>query len=111
MGGSGQNDASRFLDDIPQDLIKGSALIRRRQKLITPKKENLKTVYQPIRLVSEAKSKISIGDKISHPKFGVGIIVNRLVTDQDIELTVAFDNNKGIKRLLASYAPIEKIES
>ena len=111
MGGSGQNDASRFLDDIPQDLIAGSALIPTRQKLITPKRDNLKAIQQPIRLVSDAKSKISVGDKISHPKFGVGIIVNRLETDQDIELTVAFDKNKGIKRLLASYAPIEKLES
>jgi len=111
MGGNGQNDASRFLDDIPRNLIAGLPVISTRQRLITPKNDSLKTIKQPIRLVSDSKSKIRIGDKISHPKFGVGIIVNRVATDQDIELTVAFDKNKGIKRLLASYAPIEKLES
>ncbi|KEK13031.1 hypothetical protein EP18_03990 [Lysinibacillus sphaericus] len=51
-----------------------------------------------------------IGDKIKHKKFGLGDIKSVLVSNGLTELEVDFSNTKfGTKRLLAEFAPIEKI--
>ena len=41
--------------------------------------------------------------------FGEGIVVESKVAGSDEEVTVAFEE-KGIKRLLASFAKLEKLE-
>ncbi|MBI4200032.1 MAG: UvrD-helicase domain-containing protein [Chloroflexi bacterium] len=49
------------------------------------------------------------GDKVRHGKFGDGIVVNCVPSDADHEVTVAFRGDAGVKRLLASYARLEKL--
>ena len=49
------------------------------------------------------------GDKVKHGKFGEGVVVSVKATPSDIEVTVAFKDGHGIKRLLMSFAPLEKI--
>jgi hypothetical protein len=44
-------------------------------------------------------------------KFGEGIVVNCLSTGEDYEVTVAFKGEAGLKRLLLSFAPLEKVEA
>ncbi|WP_159722902.1 DNA helicase PcrA [Enterococcus sp. CSURQ0835] len=48
------------------------------------------------------------GDKAQHKKWGIGTVVSVSGTGQDIELDIAFPG-QGVKRLLAAFAPIEKV--
>lgn len=52
------------------------------------------------------KKDIKPGAKVKHPKFGVGTVVSADDANGDIKVTIAFDN-KGIKQLLLSLAPLE----
>ncbi len=49
-----------------------------------------------------------VGDKVQHKKWGQGTVVHVGGSSKDVELDVAFPS-QGIKRLLAAFAPIEKI--
>lgn len=51
----------------------------------------------------------SAGDKVSHGKWGVGTVVAIKGTGNDTELQIAFPAPVGVKRLLASFAPITKV--
>ncbi|MDD7593248.1 MAG: 3'-5' exonuclease [Peptoniphilaceae bacterium] len=62
------------------------------------------------RTPAEATKALSlrVGDKIKHKKFGTGTVVSVVPNDKGDELTVAFDG-KGLKRLNAALAPIQKL--
>ena len=47
------------------------------------------------------------GQKVRHGTFGDGIVVSSKLVENDEEVTVAFAG-KGVKRLLASFAKLEK---
>jgi DNA helicase-2/ATP-dependent DNA helicase PcrA len=49
------------------------------------------------------------GQKVRHATFGDGIVVSSKLVENDEEVTVAF-TGKGVKRLLASFAKLEKAE-
>ena len=45
-----------------------------------------------------------------HHAFGAGIVVSCVPSGLDSEITVAFTGGAGIKRLLQSFAHLEKLE-
>ena len=49
-----------------------------------------------------------VGDKVSHKKWGIGTIVQIKGEKKDMQLNIAFPE-EGVKPLLASFAPIEKV--
>ena len=49
------------------------------------------------------------GDKAEHKKWGIGTVVKVSGTSKDLELDIAFPQ-QGIKRLLAAFAPITKVD-
>ncbi len=49
------------------------------------------------------------GQKVSHATFGDGVVVSSKLVENDEEVTVAFAG-KGVKRLLASFANLQKVE-
>ena len=49
------------------------------------------------------------GDKVMHKKWGLGTVISVKGTGNDMELQIAFPAPVGIKRLLAQFAPIEKV--
>ncbi|MEJ8305014.1 DNA helicase PcrA [Saccharibacillus sacchari] len=51
-----------------------------------------------------------VGDKVAHGKWGEGTIVAIKGSGNDTELNIAFKAPVGIKRLLAGFAPITKVE-
>ncbi|WP_172198401.1 DNA helicase PcrA [Saccharibacillus qingshengii] len=51
-----------------------------------------------------------VGDKVAHGKWGEGTIVAIKGSGNDTELNIAFKAPIGIKRLLAGFAPITKVE-
>ena len=53
----------------------------------------------------------SAGDHVRHPKFGQGIVISCEPSGADYQVVVAFQGEAGIKKLLLSVAPLEKIEA
>jgi DNA helicase-2/ATP-dependent DNA helicase PcrA len=47
------------------------------------------------------------GERVSHPRFGSGVVVKSTLTRSDEELIIRFDA-VGIKIISASLAPLEK---
>ena len=47
------------------------------------------------------------GDRVYHPSFGNGVVVSSRVSRGDEEVTVAFEQ-KGVKRLALSFAPLQR---
>ena len=50
------------------------------------------------------------GDKVTHERFGKGIVVSCVSKPGDFEVTVAFVGDSGVKRLLHSFAKLERAE-
>ncbi len=50
------------------------------------------------------------GDRVRHAVFGKGMVVQRAGEGRESEVTVAFLGDAGIKRLLVSFAPLQKVE-
>ena len=71
--------------------------------------EYTKDNFMPKAIIKrEPVSDISIGTKVKHNQFGVGMIVRIQEMENDKKVTVAFDG-QGLKTLLLSLAPITKI--
>ena len=106
FGGSTANPPSRFLQDISPHLISPKGLW---EDISAPE------VSPTFDLNSESPPwgpdtlALKVGDHVRHSKFGFGIVMNCLYTRDDQELTVAFEE-AGVKKLLASLAPLEKID-
>ena len=104
---------SRFIDEIPENLVATSAEIEK--EMPTTDKEQLIKVRDFSGKAQKSKSKpkvsvdsgkIKVGIKVSHKKWGIGTIVQVKDRDNDKEIVIAFDK-VGLKRLLLSIAPIE----
>jgi DNA helicase-2/ATP-dependent DNA helicase PcrA len=99
LGSTLLNLPSRFLSDIPPHLAMppGDAGESKVAPTATPSPS------------SSPKSPLGAGDHVRHTKFGDGIVVNCNPAGEDHEVTVAFKGEAGLKRLLLSYAPLEKV--
>jgi len=95
MGSSTVNKPSRFLLDIPSHLVAGGSLWREEDS-------QLATAHQMAALDFKA------GDHVHHEQFGDGVVVNCCAVKDDVEVVVAFDG-AGVKRLLLSFARMEKV--
>jgi len=60
------------------------------------------------RVATPSDAMFAAGDHVRHARFGDGIVVSCKVTPEDQEVTVAFKGGAGVKKLLLSYAPLEK---
>jgi DNA helicase-2/ATP-dependent DNA helicase PcrA len=103
FGGSTANPPSRFLQDISSHLMNPRGLW---EKSPTPVASTHS--QPPPRPLSALMLKV--GDHVRHSKFGLGVVMNCSITRDDQELTVVFDAY-GIRKLLASLAPLERIEN
>ncbi len=106
FGGSTANPPSRFLQDISPHLINPRGLWEESPTPVASPDFN--RVSQPSPRPSSIPA-LRVGDHVRHNKFGPGIVMNCSPTRDDQELTVAFEE-AGVKKLLASLAPLEKIE-
>ncbi len=106
FGGSTANPPSRFLQDISPNLINPRGLWEESSTPVASPDFNRD--YQPSPQPSSTLM-LKVGDHVLHSKFGPGIVMNCNSTKDDQELTVAFEG-AGVKKLLASLAPLEKIE-
>jgi DNA helicase-2/ATP-dependent DNA helicase PcrA len=49
------------------------------------------------------------GERVRHPRFGEGVVVASQMVKDDQEVTVAFKGEVGMKKLMLSFAPLEKL--
>ncbi len=98
VGGSALNPPSRFLRDIPPHLV-------------TIKNLWEEETFTPIAIPSRPSPILNLkkGDWVYHKMFGEGEVIDSSRLGDDQVVTVAFPE-KGIKKLLLSLAPLEKIE-
>ncbi len=106
FGGSTANPPSRFLQDISPHLISPRGLWEESPTPVASPDFN--QISQPSPRPPSTPV-LRVGDHVRHSKFGPGIVMNCSPTRDDQELTVAFEE-AGVKKLLASLAPLEKIE-
>jgi len=94
FGQSELGQISRFIKDIPAHLIKGRQVAEVTE---TPRERG------PI-----LEAQFKTGDRVRHSKFGRGMVIESVIVGDEEEVTVAFED-QGLKRLLASFARLEKI--
>jgi DNA helicase-2/ATP-dependent DNA helicase PcrA len=111
----GHNPPSRFLADIPPDLVTARerpvANVHFRSRLSAH--PELVEGREPAEAAVEGRSvgadAFRAGDHVRHAKFGEGIVVSCQDSSGDLLVTVAFKGDAGLKRLLASFAALEHI--
>ena len=156
-GGTGPNSPSRFLLDIPRELISqpgapdrtsadGTARVQTPARSDTPSRRPVRTGASegfeftprhssqeasaesrrirrsgrkaapptrrrvPRRTATQTTPTYLTGDKVHHNTFGEGIVMGCEPSGVDFEVTVAFKDGGGVKRLLLSMAKLEKVE-
>jgi DNA helicase-2/ATP-dependent DNA helicase PcrA len=102
FGTQGTCIPSRFLQDIPARLVKGTEERAPARLKAAPRPETSAGV-------SPREGSLAPGDKVQHPQFGEGIVVNSQRRGGDEEVTVAFAGKAGIKRLAASFAGLKRV--
>ncbi len=108
MGMSQHNPASRFLKDMPPELIAQQSAIAAATQTGPRAHRYAEPARRDDRPPVPEEAVFSGGEKVRHPRFGEGIVVSCVVANGDQELTVAFKGEAGIKKLLLSLAPLER---
>lgn len=103
MGATSVNLPSRFLMDIPTHLRTTPRGDMGEGRLAAKKRSTSKA---PV----IEKPPLSAGEHVMHARFGEGVVVSCVPSGNDQELTIAFKGEGGLKRLLLSLAPLEKVE-
>ena len=109
------NSPSRFISEISDEIIEvvgWSRDIRKNKSRDTkviapvPRAAVSRPAYQS---TGGERLGWQVGDKASHKKWGEGMVVSVRGEGENTELDIAFPSPTGIKRLLAKFAPIEKV--
>jgi DNA helicase-2/ATP-dependent DNA helicase PcrA len=104
MGSSAVNKPSRFLLDIPSDLITRGGVTEKEDEWSAAGIDATEKAIKP----NEDLPVFKAGDHVSHDQFGEGVVVNYHKVKNDAEVVVAFEG-EGVKRFLLSFAKIEKV--
>jgi DNA helicase-2/ATP-dependent DNA helicase PcrA len=105
FGRSELPEPSRYLADLPPEIVRGDLVTFQRQKESAYQQQ---TRWDSSQLV-EKEPVFHVGMRVQHTKFGEGIVMDSRVQQDDEEVTVAFEE-VGIKRLAASIAKLELLE-
>ena len=101
------NPASRFLDDIPDELVEwhgnlggapSSAVVERANRRGRSAGPGLRPIPE-----------LAVGDRVNHDAFGLGRVVAVRGAAESAEAEVDFGGDVGTKRLLLRYAPLAKL--
>lgn len=117
FGNTTFNKASRFLKEIPEELIEEPGKKKSTAGTATKKADNLSNLglfkgSKPFSINDLKTPKASLdfktGDMVEHKKFGVGTITSVEKEKDDLKLEIQF-KNAGMKRLMAAYANLVKL--
>lgn len=101
------NAPSRFISEIPQELISWSE----GNRALAPKSAMTRSFGPPPKATGRRESStmvLEVGDRVSHDTFGLGKVVAVNGSGDRAEATIDFGST-GEKRLLLRYAPVEKL--
>lgn len=127
-GQTKMNAPSRFIEEIPEHLIQPEGIVQQRLAARNGRVDSRAAQPQqragvvPMRSTQTMGGASAVkaeggaealdwkaGDKAEHGKWGIGTVVSIKGSGQDLELTIAFPNPTGLKKLLAKFAPIKKL--
>lgn len=105
FGRSQANMKSRFLKEIPEDLLDGvkPKTSFKSKQTATPKRGFARRVNNN----QNSNTTWNVGDKVTHKSWGEGMVSAVNDKNGSVELDIIFQK-EGPKRLLAQFAPIEK---
>jgi len=111
MGSSTVNSPSRFLSDIPSHLVVGGTPWREEASLAATAMYSWNRSVESQRTAAPSQDlpELKAGNRIYHATFGDGIVVSCRPVKNDEEVVVAFVE-AGVKKLLLSYAQLEKVD-
>ncbi|MGO1712360.1 MAG: UvrD-helicase domain-containing protein [Senegalia sp. (in: firmicutes)] len=110
-GKTNYNSISRFISEIPDELIDDiNKQNKAKKKEVSKENKKYFTGYthENTGIKRKENPNINVGDKVKHKAFGIGTVVGMNGSGEQKEITIAF-NEKGIKKLSVSLAPIEKV--
>ena len=130
-GQTKMNAPSRFIEEIPAHLVEAEGSVQQRvasrygstaargssysggsqpamRSGVVPMRAASGTASAPASGGADLSVEWKVGEKVKHSKWGEGTVVSTKGSGQDLELTIAFPNPTGIKKLLAKFAPVEK---
>lgn len=114
------NKVSRFLKEIPVELIESGKVFEESTEIPTQSsyfqaKQIFKTkafsagkTVQQFAVAKEKSIDYTVGDRVRHVKFGEGLVASITEGGRDYEVTVQFDT-AGVKKMFASFAKLKKI--
>lgn len=102
-GGVNYNPASRFLNEIPSELIH----LTKSSK--TSRSGDTRGTNRPVERETNDTSAFKVGQEVEHGKWGRGTIVEIAQTSVGIEATINFPTAGGFKRLDLSIAPLKPV--
>ena len=130
FGSSQVGHASRFLRDIPAELITSGGVSasnggptgkgfadkpgERQSFPFRKDRKGWSELQAPTPVINRrqpatSRPTLEVGDSVRHNAFGEGVVTGVDVTASDTEVTIEFEAGVGQKRLLLSFAPIEKL--
>jgi DNA helicase-2/ATP-dependent DNA helicase PcrA len=114
MGSNGPTLASRFLREIPSSLVYSPSTRPRQAGSAAPLAKGVIKNDAWVRALAQVptppqRPTLLVGDTVRHTAFGEGVVVDNTAVDGDYEVTVQFADGVGVKRLLLSFAPLEKV--
>lgn len=98
------NVMSRFLKEIPTELLSTGALFEKEVKPFS--------IAKPAQQFKVSKGDgpgYDVGDRVRHVKFGEGMVTQITEGGRDYEVTVEFDS-VGVKKMFAMFAKLERID-
>ncbi len=102
--------ASRFLDEVPDELVDWERAEPARSSRGTAAPSLAHVAARPSATSPGNRPIVSLdaGDRVSHDTFGLGSVVSTAGAGDKSEATIDF-GDYGVKRLLLRYAPVEKL--
>jgi DNA helicase II / ATP-dependent DNA helicase PcrA len=132
FGNTTYNRASRFLREVPAELIENLNKIETKntnninnirntnnEKNSIFENKGLNTNFEglkPFKLMYGSEmvkvgtdESYAVGENVEHKKFGIGVITKAEKDGSDFKLEIQFQNS-GMKRLMAAFANLKKLE-
>ncbi len=105
------NPASRFLDEVPDDLVEWERTEPRRQPPAQARVAAAGLARGTLRggVGNRPIPHLEYGDRVTHDAFGLGTVVGVRGEAEKAQAQIDFGGEVGVKWLLLRYAPVEKL--
>ncbi|MBI4551017.1 MAG: UvrD-helicase domain-containing protein, partial [Candidatus Latescibacteria bacterium] len=103
FGGVMPGIRSRFVDEVPDDLVEHNSTVRRtggRRAMLVPDVEDEDDGW-------DGALRLTVGQRIRHPVWGVGRVLELSGTGDDLRATIRFDS--ATKKVMVRYAGLEAL--